>query len=295
MSTISHPTAARPTARHAGGIAILALLLNLAPAGRAAPLGTEFVYQGRLDGPAGPATGRYDFTFALHTGALGGSAVVIATNLQVAVTNGVFTTAVDFGAGIYNGTAYWLELGVRSNGVAAFTPLQPRQALTATPNAHFASLAAAVPGGSITASKLAVDSVTTAALQNNSVTGAKIADGAISASDVNPASFAGTFWKADGNAGTIAGPNFVGTTDNQPLELKVGGTRALRIEPHGTSAPSLTGGICPERRQRSSWRGGRGRRNQRVSQLRARELCVRRRRPRRPGGGLQRGGRRGLQ
>ena len=34
----------------------------------------------------------------------------------------------------------------------------------------------------------------------------------------------------------------MGTTDNQPLELQVNGTRALRIEPHATSAPSLAGG-----------------------------------------------------
>src|SRR5205814_123103 len=50
------------------------------------------------------------------------------------------------------------------------------------------------------------------------------------------------FWKTAGNAGTTPGPNFLGTTDNQPLEIQVNSTRALRIEPHATSAPSLVGG-----------------------------------------------------
>ncbi len=38
-------------------------------------------------------------------------------------------------------------------------------------------------------------------------------------------------WKLGGNAGTTPGANFLGTTDNQALELKVNGQRALRIEP----------------------------------------------------------------
>jgi hypothetical protein len=63
------------------------------------------------------------------------------------------------------------------------------------------------------------------------VTSAKIADGAIAAVDVDSTTFGTTFWKANGNSGTTAGTNFLGTTDNQPLELRVNGTRALRLEP----------------------------------------------------------------
>ena len=39
------------------------------------------------------------------------------------------------------------------------------------------------------------------------------------------------FWQTTGNSGTTPGVNFVGTTDNQPLELHVNGLRALRLEP----------------------------------------------------------------
>lgn len=50
-----------------------------------------------------------------------------------------------------------------------------------------------------------------------------------------------TNWSLTGNAGTVAGSNFLGTTDNSALEVRVNGQRGLRLEP--TSAtPNLIGG-----------------------------------------------------
>src|SRR5262249_43950274 len=49
-------------------------------------------------------------------------------------------------------------------------------------------------------------------------------------------------WNLFGNANTSPGTNFLGTTDNKALELKVNSVRALRIEPHGFSAASLMAG-----------------------------------------------------
>jgi len=49
------------------------------------------------------------------------------------------------------------------------------------------------------------------------------------------------YWKLDGNSGTTAGSNFLGTSDNQALELKVNNRRALRLEPNATS-PNIIGG-----------------------------------------------------
>ncbi len=51
----------------------------------------------------------------------------------------------------------------------------------------------------------------------------------------------GADWSLTGNAGTTAGTNFLGTTDNQALELKVNNLRALRLEPTVGSA-NLIGG-----------------------------------------------------
>lgn len=48
-------------------------------------------------------------------------------------------------------------------------------------------------------------------------------------------------WSITGNAGTTPGTNYLGTSDNQALEIKVNGQRAFRFEPNMTS-PNLIGG-----------------------------------------------------
>ena len=52
----------------------------------------------------------------------------------------------------------------------------------------------------------------------------------------------GSYWNVQGNGGT-SGANFLGTLDNQPLELRVNNTRALRLEPNTTS-PNVIGGYA---------------------------------------------------
>ncbi len=106
----------------------------------------------------------------------------------------------------------------------------------------------AIANGSITGLQIASGSVGNAQLANGAVNGATIADGSVTPADLNVPSFGTTFWQASGNSGTTAGVNFLGTLDNQPLEFKVIGVRALRLEPgtnalHGFS-PNVIGG-CP--------------------------------------------------
>ena len=55
-------------------------------------------------------------TFALFKVTSGGSAVAgPVTNSATGVTNGLFIVTLDFG-NVFNGTDYWLEIGVRTNG-----------------------------------------------------------------------------------------------------------------------------------------------------------------------------------
>jgi len=49
------------------------------------------------------------------------------------------------------------------------------------------------------------------------------------------------YWSLTGNAGTNPAANFLGTTDNQALELRVNNARALRLEPNAAS-PNVVGG-----------------------------------------------------
>lgn len=48
-------------------------------------------------------------------------------------------------------------------------------------------------------------------------------------------------WSLSGNAGTAAGTHYLGTADDQPLELRVDGRQALRLVPAG-GAPSVVAG-----------------------------------------------------
>lgn len=109
-----------------------------ATVGAAAASGTAFTYQGRLGAGGNPANGIYDLKFTLCNDATAGSTVgsPMTTN-GVAVSNGLFTVAVDFGS-VFDGGPLWLEIGVRTNGAVAFTSVVPRQALTASPYALYA-------------------------------------------------------------------------------------------------------------------------------------------------------------
>jgi hypothetical protein len=118
---------------------IILLLSLLATSGQLHAQGTAFTYQGRLNNGTNTANGGFDFTFSLFNAITGGSqAGPTLTNLDVSVSNGLFIVTEDFGA-VYNGTAYWLQIGVRTNGGNAFTALSPRQTLTPTPYAVTAS------------------------------------------------------------------------------------------------------------------------------------------------------------
>ena len=109
--------------------------------------GTAFTYQGQLNDNGSPAGGSFDLTFALYNSANLLLAAGPITNSAVMVTNGLFTTQLNFGSGIFTGTNYLLQIGVRTNGsTGAFTTLSPRQPLTPAPYAIFANTASNLSG-----------------------------------------------------------------------------------------------------------------------------------------------------
>src|ERR1043166_9915590 len=117
---------------------------------------TAFSYQGRLNENGNPATGSYDLQFTLCTAATNGSALGVVTNSSVAISNGLFTVLLDFGAAVFNGGARWLQIGVRPGGSGVtFSVLQPRQPVASTPYAITALSAGSIPAGSVTSVELA--------------------------------------------------------------------------------------------------------------------------------------------
>jgi hypothetical protein len=54
---------------------------------------------------------------------------------------------------------------------------------------------------------------------------------------------AGNFWQTSGNSGTTANVNFLGTTDNRALTLRVNNTVALQYQP-GSTLPNVVAGLA---------------------------------------------------
>lgn len=206
---------------------------------RAQAQGNAFTYQGQLNDGGGPAAGIYDLRFAIYDSANNGSELSTAvTNTAVAVSNGLFTATLDFGAGVFSGADRWLEIGVRTNGGDAFVTLAPRQPITAAPYAITArNVTGVVPSAGLAGT---YSSAVTFNNAGNSFTG-----NGSGLSGVNAATLGGLnanqFWKTGGNAGTTAA-NFLGTSDNQPLELRVNSQRALRLQPTVVGGASVVGG-----------------------------------------------------
>ena len=103
-------------------IRVITALALCASLHQAAAQGTAFTYQGRLSFNGSPATGSYDLTFAVFaTNATGSPLALPVTNSATAITNGLFSVPLDFGAGIFTGPGRWLEIGARTNGGGART------------------------------------------------------------------------------------------------------------------------------------------------------------------------------
>jgi hypothetical protein len=190
---------------------LFSLLAVLASVHQASAQGTAFTYQGQLQNNGSPANGSYDFTFSLfnnsstNTGQVGGT----LTNLDAGVTNGLFTVTLDFGA-VFTGNATWLAIGVRTNGGASFTALNPLQELTPAPYAIYAPNA----GSAATA--------TTAA----------------TAGSATSATSATTATTADNFSGSLAG-NVTGT-QNATVVATVGGVTAANVASGASAANAAT-------------------------------------------------------
>ena len=142
--------------------------------------GTAFTYQGKLSDGGNPATGSFDMQFkmfdALTDGTQQGTTVA---NPAVQATAGIFTVELDFGAGVFDGSARYLEVCVRPAGSPdPYTVLAPRQSITSTPYATHSMKAAAADG----LSAACVNCVTGGQVQ--SIDGAQIT-GAVSGSQIS--------------------------------------------------------------------------------------------------------------
>jgi hypothetical protein len=155
--------------------AVLCSLLTFSNS--ASAQGTAFTYQGRLNSGGSPANGSYDIAFSLYAVNAGGVAIAgPVTNSAVVVTNGLFTTTVNFGS-VFTGASNWLQIAVSPNGANAFSNLLPRQQLTPVPYAVYAesanatNLVGTIPAGNLSGAALLAG--------GNSFTGNQTIQGAV--------------------------------------------------------------------------------------------------------------------
>lgn len=111
------------------------------------PVGTAFVYQGRLEQNGVPASGMFDFQFALFSASSGSSALQTLSPPSVLVAGGLFSVVLDYGAGPtgLNGEQRFIGVSVKENGSGTWESLGTLQELTPTPYAVFSATAGSIP------------------------------------------------------------------------------------------------------------------------------------------------------
>jgi hypothetical protein len=140
------------------GLLVLLALAVVAGGGRAgAQQSTAFTYQGQLQDGGTNAGGVYTMIFKLYDAANSGSQIGGSLTNNLSLANGLFAVNLDFGAGVFDGRARWLEITVTNGG--ATQTLSPRVQVLPTPYAQFAAVAATVTNGAIMNAQLAGNAV----------------------------------------------------------------------------------------------------------------------------------------
>jgi trimeric autotransporter adhesin len=227
------------------------LVLLLSTASGAASHTTAFSYQGLLRADDANTHGPFDFKFTLFTAADDGEPLAAPLLLRdVPVNEGLFTVLLDFGLDAFHRPDLWLDIAVQPHqDFTNFVHLSPRQPLLPVPQALHArgadhaaqsDLALTLPAGSVTAEYLAEATLTADRIASGQVVTRLngLQDEIILATgpNLNLATNGQTLtfsspsnWRLDGNAGTAPDSHFLGTTDSQPLELRVNNVRAFRL------------------------------------------------------------------
>lgn len=123
--------------RTARGAVILSLIVFACFVSAARAQTKAFTYQGRLtDAGMTTATGAYLFKFELYDAAANGNLIDTLADVAVNVSNGAFTTELNFtAANAFDGGERYLLISVKRSAGDAYTALSPRQHITSTPYA----------------------------------------------------------------------------------------------------------------------------------------------------------------
>jgi len=107
-------------------------------------LGTAFTYQGQLGRKGSVVNGPFDFQFQLYDALESGVQLGPTITRVITVTNGLFTTDLDFGP-VFTGTVLYLQVGVTETCTQTnntYTMLKPRQQILSAPYALYSTTSA---------------------------------------------------------------------------------------------------------------------------------------------------------
>ncbi len=200
---------------------------------------TAFTYQGKLSDAGNPASGNYLLQFKLFDAAAGGTQIgATSPDVFVTVSQGVFSTQLDFGATPFTGADRFLEISVKKNAGDPFTVLSPRQQINSSPYS-IRTLSAAQADVALDANKLggvdASEYVTTASVGNSFIK-----------NSTTPQT--GANFNIDSN-GVVGGSFGIGTTPASGFKLDVNGQAQIRsgastggdlIQLSAASSPRIT-------------------------------------------------------
>ncbi|HOW74069.1 MAG TPA: hypothetical protein PKY77_25980 [Phycisphaerae bacterium] len=120
-------------------VAATSALPAAAIAQAATPVGSAFMYQGQLKKDGAPVNGNVEFQFSLWDAWTGGTQIGMTLTRTDPVTDGLFSSWLDFGKSGLDGNNRYLEIAVRTPpGSGSWTTLSSRQPLLATPYAQYA-------------------------------------------------------------------------------------------------------------------------------------------------------------
>ncbi len=230
---------------------LIAISVALVSSGLSAqtPLGEEFSYQGELkDTNGNPHDGVFDFKFVAFDAKDDG----MGNNLgqfvaeDVTVNNGIFTTQIDYsilGDQPFVGNKIWLEISVRiGTTIGGFQQLLPRQPVTATPYANYATIAEMVGSNAVGTNEIIDDSIGATDIGINAVGTSEI-DSTQVQRRVSTTCPAGQFMQAvnqDGTAVCVA--ETAGITSVTSAEIVDGTIVAIDIDK--TQVQKRIGTVC---------------------------------------------------
>lgn len=235
-------------------LALTLLLLAVLSPLSAVSQGTAFNYQGHLNVSNSPANGTYQMQFTLYPSNSGGSSTFgPVTNTAVAVTNGIFTTTIDFGLNAFTGNASWLDIAVRTNLPASFTELTPRQQILPVPYAIFAAGASnavnAITANTAGSASTAGSATTagTAAVANSvaagAINGSSIAAGTLTIADFASGQLVTNVNGLSGGVNVAVTNNLTLTTNGNTLTFGNGGDYLYMYLNLASSTESVSAGF----------------------------------------------------